>query len=55
MDFGGGPLWDDTALVDILPLEPVSRKRGQYGQSHLPTMVKESYTISREIDAALQG
>ena len=27
MDFGGGPLWDGTALADILSFERVVRKR----------------------------
>ena len=36
MDFGGGPLWDSTALVDILPHECVLRNRGENVKSHSP-------------------
>ena len=33
MDFWGGPFWDGTALVDILPFEHVSRNRGEDNKS----------------------
>lgn len=36
MDFWGGPLWDGTALVDILPFENVSGKRRENVKSHFP-------------------
>ena len=31
MDFGGGPLWDGTALVDMLSFEPVPNKKSDEG------------------------
>lgn len=41
MDFWGGPLWDGTALVDILPFEGVLRRRGEINvKTHFPAAGK---------------
>ena len=39
MDFGGGPLWDGAALVDILPFEHELRRREESVESHFPAKV----------------
>ena len=54
MDFCGGPLWDGTALEDILPLEKVLGYRGENVKSHSSATGK-SILCDLVIEAALQG